>query len=131
MILALISSGDKHHGEAAEIVDKLRRRLTLSPYALVELDLMIRSNKVAVSEVEAFHKSLDAFLEHRNIRIPPPRPRYHAEAYALRRKYKQLTYFDSLHASIGIVENVELVSYDETYANIAGLMFKRPKERAQ
>jgi len=104
--------------------------LALSPYAPTELDLMMRSSRLVVSEVEAFHKSLDTFLDNMNIKILSPRPKYHAQAYALRNTYRQLTYFDSLHASVSIVENVELLSYDEVYANIPGLVYKHPKEYA-
>ncbi|MCD6508947.1 MAG: hypothetical protein J7L11_00940 [Thermoprotei archaeon] len=39
-------------------------------------------------------------------------PLHHAKAYELRKRY-DLTYFDSLHASVAILDEVGLVGYDE------------------
>jgi len=56
----------------------------------------------------------------------PTKPKYHREAFKLRKKYENLTYFDSLHAAVGIVENLELVSYDKEYAKVTELKYSRP-----
>jgi len=56
----------------------------------------------------------------------PTKPKYHREAFKLRKKYENLTYFDSLHAAVGIVENLELVSYDKEYAKVTELRHNYP-----
>lgn len=58
----------------------------------------------------------------------PTKPTYHGEAYRLRQRHKSLTYFDSLHASVGIIENLELASYDKEYAKIKELKYTHPKK---
>ncbi|WP_309493152.1 PIN domain-containing protein [Candidatus Hecatella orcuttiae] len=126
VLLALVSKGDKHHGEAVRLLDMFEGETLLSPYALVELNLLIRSGEVAVREVGAFYTALGNLLEYRAVDLLPSKPLYHAKAYELRRRYKQLTYFDSLHAAASIVEEAGLVSYDRTYTNIANLKYNHP-----
>ncbi|MEM2849380.1 MAG: PIN domain-containing protein [Candidatus Bathyarchaeia archaeon] len=50
------------------------------------------------------------------------------EAFKLRSKYKTLTYFDSLHAAVAIVEDLEVVSYDRTYADLAEDRYIHPEK---
>ncbi len=52
------------------------------------------------------------------------------QAYKLREKYNFLTYFDSLHAAVGIVENLEIVSYDKKYAKLTELKYSHPDNYA-
>jgi len=46
--------------------------------------------------------------------------------FKLREKYTSLTYFDSLHAAVGIVENLKMVSYDREYAKLTELEYSYP-----
>jgi len=56
------------------------------------------------------------------------KPEYHHEAFKLREKYELLTYFDSLHAAVGIVENLEMVSYDRAYVKLTELKYNHPSK---
>ncbi|MGQ9469821.1 MAG: type II toxin-antitoxin system VapC family toxin [Nitrososphaerales archaeon] len=126
IILALVSNEDKHHNEAIKLIDKFEREIVLSPYTLIELDLLIKSRLILISDIKAFYSALNSLLEYRGIKILPPKPVYHAKAFDLRQKYRQMTYFDSLHAGVGITEGIELISYDRTYVEIAELKYNHP-----
>jgi len=125
-LLALISPEDKHHAEAAKLLDKFLGDSRLSPYSLIELDLLLRSKEIVVREVKTFYYTLNNLFRYRKIGLLLANPIHHGEAYELRRKYKELTYFDSLHAAVGITENLELVSYDKEYAKIRELEYSHP-----
>lgn len=128
LLLALISPGDRHHGEAKGLFENAGVRLCLSPYSLTELDLLIRAKEIMFTEAGLFYASLGNLLEYYDIGLPTPKPAYHGKAYELRSKHRGLTYFDSLHAAVGIVENLRLVSYDKEYAQVGGLKYSHPKE---
>lgn len=130
-MLALISHTDKHHKEAALLIDKFGGEIYLSPYTLTELDLLIQSDLIAISSRGTFYSALSSLLEYRNVKILSPRPAYHAKAFDLRHRHKQLTYFDSLHAAVGITEEIELISYDRTYAGITGLKHRYPTKYSE
>ena len=125
IILALASSSDKHHGEAVKIIKNVKP-LKLSPYALVELDLLIHSGRLEV-RIPAFYDGLVKVLSYYGVEVIRPSPRHLEKGWELRERYS-LTYFDSLHASTAIVEGEALVSYDRTYSSIGGLRYLTPQE---
>jgi len=118
ILLALVSVRDKHHMEVLKLIDRLEGRLVISPYSLIERDLMIRSGRILISDIPAFYQAISTFLNYRRIRRISPKPIYHAEAYRLRQKYRGLAYFDSLHAAVSITEKLEHISYDNVYEKI-------------
>ena len=126
ILLALISPEDKHHVEVKALLDALQGEMTISPYSLIELDLLLKSGEIIVRDVIAFYKALSDLFEYREMRTLTTKPEYHREAHGLRKKYEHLTYFDSLHASVGIVEDMELVSYDKEYAKVTELKYNYP-----
>jgi len=126
ILLALISPGDRHHSDAVRLLDKLLGEVKISPYSFIELNLLLKSKNIIVREVMAFYKALSDLLNYRAIRTLPIKPEYHSEAFRLREKYEFLTYFDSLHAAVGIVENLEIISYDREYAKITELKYSHP-----
>lgn len=128
ILLALISREDKHHIEAVTLLDGILGNSRLSPYALIELDLLLRSGEIVVREVMSFYTTLSIFLTYRNIALLSVKPVYHGEAHELREKYKELTYFDSLHAAVGIIENMELLSYDKGYRKVRELKYTHPRK---
>lgn len=128
ILLALISREDKHHTEAVSLLNSFLSGSTLSPYALIELNLLLRSEEIVVREIKSFYASLGTLLKYRNITLSPVKPIYHGEAHELRGKYKELTYFDSLHAAVSMVENMELVSYDKEYAKVRELKYNHPSK---
>ena len=128
VLLALISPEDKHHAEAIELLDKLRGEVAMSPFSLMELDLLLRSGEIVVKEVEAFYDALGDLFDFREVEILPTKPRYHGEAFGLRKRHENLKYFDSLHAAVAVVEDLELVSYDKEYEKVTGLNHSHPRE---
>ena len=127
-MLALISPGDKHHAEAARLLDTFLGDSRLSPYSLIELNLLLRCGEIVVREVKTFYTTLNKLFKYREISSLPAEPIYHGEAHELRKKYSELTYFNSLHAAVGITENLELVSYDKEYAKIEELEYNHPNK---
>ena len=127
LLRAALSREDKHNTEAVSILDKFENKLVLSPYSVVEIDLILKAGVIKVSDYEAFHKMLESVLEYRGIKILAPKPIYHAKAYEFREKYG-LTYFDSLHASICALEGFELVSFDRVYESVVEVKYKHPSQ---
>jgi len=58
ILLALVSVEDKHHMEALKLVGKLEKELVLSSYSFIELDSIIRSGKVLISDIPAFYQAI-------------------------------------------------------------------------
>ncbi len=58
----------------------------------------------------------------------PLKVEYHREAFILRSKYSALTYFDSLHAAVAIIENLTLISYDRIYAGLTEVKYIHPED---
>ena len=127
-LLALISIGDRHHDEVKKFLESVNGGLYLSPYSLTELDLLVRAREILFTETRAFYRLLNDLIDYYDIGLLPPEPAYHGEAYELRSKYRGLTYFDSLHAAVGIIEDLKLVSYDQEYEKVTTLNYSRPKE---
>ena len=124
--MALISPKDRHHADIVSLLDSLLGEVKISPYSLIELNLLLKSGEILVRDVTAFYETLSELLKYRRVTTFPTKPEYHREAFKLREKYKVLTYFDSLHAAVGIVENLEMVSYDREYAKITELKYSHP-----
>ena len=125
-LLALISAEDKHHGDVIELLDKLQGDISLSPHSLMELDLLLRSREIIVTNVEAFYDLLGELLNFREITTTSMKPKHYGVAFKLREKHDRLRYFDSLHAAFAIVEGLELLSYDKEYGNVTGLNHRHP-----
>ena len=124
VLIAALDADDPHNAEARKIITELK--VALSPYTLIELDLLIRSGKVAVANYRMFWEKMGETLNLYRIKVLPPRPKYHSKAEELRRQYG-LTYFDSLHAAVAITSNMQLVSYDhKAYSKIKGLRYLHP-----
>ena len=126
ILLALISPKDRHHTDAVTLLDSLLGEVKISPYSLIELNLLLRSGEILVKDAPAFYDALSELLKYRKVSTFPVKPEYHREAFKLREKYRFLTYFDSLHAAVGIVENLEIVSYDREYAKLTELKYSHP-----
>lgn len=126
-LLALISMSDRHHDEAKKLLESVDGELYLSPYSLTELDLLVRAKEIIFTEAKAFYTSLSDLLDYYDVGLLRPKPAYHGEAYELRSRYSALTYFGSLHAAVGIIEGLRLVSYDQEYEKVKTLNYSRPK----
>lgn len=125
MLLAVASVGDRHHEKAVKVVRGAYGHLCISPYALIELDLLIQSGKIRVSDPLKFYEGLAELIDYYDLELLKPRPAYHATASNLRRGSIPLTFFDSLHAAVSIVEDSEMLSFDRIYDGIDGIKRRR------
>jgi len=123
LVLALASKTDKRHLEAVNIVRNVKH-LMLSPYTLVELEILIKSGKIKVI-LPDFYKALDQVIQFYSIGIIQVKPIHMVIAQKLRETYG-LTHFDSLHASVAIAENDVLLSYNNVYSKIVELKYLHP-----
>lgn len=124
VFVAAIDHEDPHHEEAREVITGYS--IVLSPYTLIEMDLLIRSRIIIVKDYCQFWYKVHSLLDQYKIRIIIPSPLHHAEAQEIRARY-DLTYFDSLHAAVAIVNKMKLVSYDEkAYGKIKDLNYAHP-----
>lgn len=128
VLIALASRSDKQHEIVRKLLEELMatrsERLTLSPYSLTELDLLIASQSLKV-KLPDFYVALKAALSYYGITALTPSPRHFGRAWVFRRKYG-LTFFDSLHAATAVEEDEILVSFDRRYNSIKELKYKHP-----
>lgn len=130
LVLAVVSVGDKRHGEALSALRRLRGRAVLSPYALAELDLLLLSGRISVTDHSAFYSALRDTLAYYSVGVLAPNPEHLARAWELRSEYG-LTYFDSLHAAAALASREELVSYDPIYRRVPALRYSHPSRYAK
>ncbi len=124
-IISLVRRNDKHHHNTLKILEKHRGELSLSPYSLSELDLLIWSDTFRVKDRESFFKLLEDTIKFYNVDIVKPRELHIAKAYELRLKHR-LSFFDSLHAATAIIEKIPLLSYDRVYEKVKELSYINP-----
>ena len=124
-LVALSSKEDRHHAEVRRLLGELEGVL-LSPYSLVELDLLIISGVLRVRPA-AFYGALARVLSYYGVTVVRPKPSHLAKAWELRDNYDS-TFFDSLHAAVAMEEGEALVSYDRRYSGIKGLTYIHPAD---
>jgi predicted nucleic acid-binding protein len=120
-LIALSSKKDKHHDEVRGLLEKLDT-ITLSPYSLIELDLLLASRKIIV-KIPDYYDILNSLLSYYGIAVSTPDPAHFYQAWTLRKRY-DLTFFGSLHAAAAIKEGETLISYDNRYSAIRELKYK-------
>lgn len=125
-LVALINKHDPNHEAVLQCLEQVGR-LKLSPYTLLELDLIIRSGRLQLADYAKFYEYLGEALAYYNVAPTTVRPDHFPQARQLRDKYG-LTYFDSLHASAAILENEPLISTDKAYTAVEELKHIDPRE---
>ena len=112
--LLALNPRDKNHDWAISVLDEARRGhivLNISPAALIELSLYLKSRGMDEESIEGVFEALEqAILTYTRPRIPSLSFEHVSLSSYLRGKYDGLTFFDSLHASISIIEG--LIYYD-------------------
>ncbi len=124
-LIALINEKDRLHEVYLEIAEE--GGLTLSPYTLIEVEMLWLSKRLIIENYEAFQRHLNNLLEYYSIRLMTDKPPYHATAHRLRRE-NDLTYFDSLHAAAALTEDLTLISSDPIYRKVENLKHLHPTE---
>lgn len=114
--LLALNPRDRHHRWALNILEDAKERrikIYLSPIAPLELSLVLRSRDRSEKDI---YQSLEALntLIHRYTRIAYPLFGINHVIYAsmLRTKHPMLTFFDSLHASIALLNNLTYQDLD-------------------
>lgn len=116
VLLASLNPADRANLPARKVLSQ--DGLLLSPYSLLELNLLARAEKLLIRDYHAFADDLGTLLEASSITILSDRPEYHSSARALEDKFK-LTFFDSLHAAVSKVRGEVLASFDRSYDKLA------------
>ncbi len=126
-LLAAMISTDIHHASALNAL--AHEDLKLSPYTPIELNFLIRSDRLGVTNLQTFTRALNRLLQSYEIEILADQLRYHAQARELEEKYN-LSFFDSLHAAAALLEGGEICSFDRAYDRLKGEGLRRIDPRA-
>ena len=73
--------------------------LLLSPFSLLEVNLLARAGKLEILNFGDFARDLNALLDASSIRTLSDRAEYHSEARRFESEFN-LTFFDSLHGAV-------------------------------
>lgn len=122
IILAAINPQDPFREIAKKII--VENKLLLSPYSSIEINLLVRAKKIRPSDFKKFMEQFDNLIRRFEISPLSDEPRYHGIASVLENKYN-LTFFDSLHASVALANKTPIVSFDASYDKIREKGFKR------
>ena len=120
--LLALNPKDRNHAWAKEILRRAKEReslLYISPVAPVELSLIMKSKGLSDRDIARVMNALDAVIK-RYVKpnYPPLELRHVAYAAELRSKYPELTFFDSLHASVAILNNLTYADLDEVVRDV-------------
>jgi len=126
--LLALNPRDKHHEWALEILEKSRRReniLHISPIAPIELSLIMKSrgynDKSILRVLNAIYSIIRRYAK-------PYSPLLELEhiiyATELRIKYPELTFFDSIHVSVAILNKLVYYDLDKTIKKVIDLELK-------
>jgi predicted nucleic acid-binding protein len=115
--LLALNPRDRNHGWALSLLDRARRgeaRIHISPAALVELALILRSRGLRDGEIAAALRAIDeAISMYTRPSYSPLTLEHVAYASELRSRHAGLTFFDSLHAAVAVSEGLEYIDLDE------------------
>jgi len=121
VLLAVLNPSDPLRSVAKKVLST--EHLLLSPYALLELNLLIRAGKIKVKSFDNFAGGLDAFFRSRGITVLPDNPRNHSIAQQIESNFG-LTFFDSLHGAVAKSEGLTLMSFDSSYKRLRSIGVK-------
>jgi predicted nucleic acid-binding protein len=127
VLLAALNPNDPLNSTARKVMEQ--DALLLSPFSLLEVNLLARAGKLEILNFGDFASDLSALLDASSIRTLNDRAEYHSEARRFESEFK-LTFFDSLHGAVSRVQKETLVSFDRTYDKLskAGVRRLDPKE---
>jgi len=122
VLLAAMNPVDRANASARKVLN--HEGLVLSPFSLLEVNLLTRAGKLEIRNFGDFSADLSALLEVSSIRILNDLPEYHSEAHRLESEFR-LTFFDSLHAAVSKVQREIIASYDRAYDRLEKEGIKR------
>jgi len=95
-----------------------RYQVLLSPFSLVELDLLVLSGRIMVKDHSRFLKCVQEDLERYGVELASASVSIHVLASELREKHG-LKYFDSLHYATAVNLGLPILSSDKAYGKLA------------
>jgi len=120
---------DRHHEWAMELLEKARKReilLYVSPAAPIELSLIMKARGHQDKDVIRVLNAVNTILErYAKPQYPQLGLRELIYATELRTRYPSLTFFDSIHAAITIINNLTYYDLDQTIREIVANELRR------
>lgn len=125
LIFAYLNEKDAYHGTSTKIFDKIRNgsRVSISTLSLVELELIYKSS--GYEDQLQKHLSILSFLP--NVYYSPLTVNIVLTSTALRKEHG-LSYFDSHYAATAIHGDGKIISTDQAYARVPGLLLIEPDQ---
>lgn len=112
--LIALNPRDRHHAWALEVLEKARKKeisLHISPIAFIELSLILKSYKRSDEDIYRLLNAIQTIINrYTRVNYPVIKLKHIMYSAKLRTKYTDLSFFDSIHASIAILDN--LIYYD-------------------
>ena len=129
--LLALNPRDTHHQWALSLLEESRRKakiLYISPAAPMELALILKSKGYSDKSISRLLYAMHSIIErYTRPHYPPMGLEHVAYATELRARHPQLTFFDSIHASIAIIENLIYYDLDETVKDVINSELKGEK----
>ena len=116
VLLAALNPNDPLSASARKVMDQ--DALLLSPFSLLEVNLLARAGKLEILNFDSFARDLGTLLDASSIRTLNDRPEYHSEARRFESEFK-LSFFDSLHGAVARVQKETIVSFDKAYDRLS------------
>jgi predicted nucleic acid-binding protein len=116
VLLAALNPKDSLNASARKVMDQ--DALLLSPFSLLEVDLLARAGKLEILNFDSFDRDLGTLLDASSIRTLNDRPEYHSEARRFESEFN-LSFFDSLHGAVARVQKETIVSFDRAYDKLS------------
>lgn len=120
--LLALNPRNKHHRWALRTLEETREKeiiLNISPIAPIELSLIMKSREYDNSEILQVLNALDSIIRRYT---KPYYPQLELEhiiyATELRIRYPELTFFDSIHTSIAILNNLTYYDLDNVIKTV-------------
>jgi len=124
VIFAYLNERDQHHNVAERIFQKLHSgniKLELSSVSLIEMELIYRNERME----HKLLKDLAAVAALPNVTYAPLTPDVAVTSVYLRQTLN-LSFFDSHYAATALSLDRRIVSFDQSYDHILGLIRKDP-----
>ena len=120
--LLALNPRDGHHEWAMKVLEEARRReilLYISPVAPIELSLILRSKGSKDSDIGRALNAIGTIVErYTKPQYPQLGLRELVYASELRARYSELTFFDSIHAAITIMNNLTYYDLDSVIREV-------------
>ncbi len=120
---------DRNHEWAMRVLEEARNNnivLHVSPAALIELALYLKSRGLNYNEISEVFEALNDSILYYTIPYYPKLTLKHLRyAAELQSKYSELTFFDSIHASIALTDKLVYYDLDTTVKKIIEYEKKR------